>query len=342
MTLDEIKQELHNPAYDFLKNNPHLGDKIILLGLGGSHAYGTFNEHSDLDIRGIALNSDTEILLGKDFGQVDGQPGTDVCICSFNKIIRLMANCNPNYIELLGLKPEHYLYISPIGQKLLENKDMFLSKKAFHTFSGYSHDQTYRMNQIAKDGFAQSDLEIHILKTLERMRSTFPEKYQDFDGYLNLYIDDSKQEDMDTEIFMDVNLKHYPLRDYCKLWNEWQTTVSSYRKLGKRNDHALKHEKLGKHQMQIVRLMDTCYDILANHEINTYRENERDEYIAIRNGKYITDDNLVKPEFFELVAEKDERNKEAYRTSTLPDNPDWDKINAFIADVNRKIINHEI
>lgn len=35
--------------YNFLRNNDHLGDRIILIGLGGSHAYGTNNETSDLD-----------------------------------------------------------------------------------------------------------------------------------------------------------------------------------------------------------------------------------------------------------------------------------------------------
>ena len=53
--------------YKFLREDPHLGNNIILLGLGGSHAYGMNKEGSDIDIRGIALNSKDEILLGDDF-----------------------------------------------------------------------------------------------------------------------------------------------------------------------------------------------------------------------------------------------------------------------------------
>ena len=34
---------------------------------------------------------------------------TDTTIYSFNKIISLLKNTNPNIIEMLGLKPEHYL-----------------------------------------------------------------------------------------------------------------------------------------------------------------------------------------------------------------------------------------
>ena len=44
-----MKQQLQTPAYDFLRTNPHLGKNIILLGLGGSYAYGTNTENSDLD-----------------------------------------------------------------------------------------------------------------------------------------------------------------------------------------------------------------------------------------------------------------------------------------------------
>jgi hypothetical protein len=56
MTLDNIKNKLKTEEYSFLKDNEHLGDNIILLGLGGSHAYGMDKEDSDLDVRGIALN----------------------------------------------------------------------------------------------------------------------------------------------------------------------------------------------------------------------------------------------------------------------------------------------
>lgn len=56
---------------------------------------------------------------------------TDTTIYAFNKIIYLMAACNPNVIELGGLKPEHYLYIHPIGQEILDNAHMFYLKGQF-------------------------------------------------------------------------------------------------------------------------------------------------------------------------------------------------------------------
>ena len=67
MNIEQIKAAVADTSYDFLREDPRLGKNIILLTLGGSHAYGMEKEDSDLDIRGITLNSKQEILLGKQF-----------------------------------------------------------------------------------------------------------------------------------------------------------------------------------------------------------------------------------------------------------------------------------
>ena len=59
---------------------------------------------------------------------------------------------------------------------------------------------------------------------------------------------------MEKEIFMDVHLKHYPLRDYANMWNDMKSIVSSYNKIGKRNKTAMTHNKLGKHMAHTLRL----------------------------------------------------------------------------------------
>ena len=118
MQLHEIRKALHGEAYDFLRTNPHLGSRVMLLGLGGSHAYGTDTETSDLDIRGCAALSKAEILCGESFEQVT-DVATDTTIYAFPKLIHLLKDCNPNTIELIGLKPEHYLYLSGSARLLL-------------------------------------------------------------------------------------------------------------------------------------------------------------------------------------------------------------------------------
>ena len=63
MNLKQIKETIKKQEYDFLKENEHLGNNIILLTLGGSHAYGMDKEDSDLDVRGVTLNSKEEIIV---------------------------------------------------------------------------------------------------------------------------------------------------------------------------------------------------------------------------------------------------------------------------------------
>ena len=168
MNVEQIKEKLKSKEYDFLRTDPHLGNNIILLGLGGSHAYGTNIETSDLDVRGCAINSKIEILTNVNFEQCCNET-TDTTIYSLNKLIHLLSNCNPNTIELLGLKPEHYLYISPIGQELLDNKDLFLSKRAIQSFGGYAYSQLRRLDNKAARLVGQSERERSISLTVFEM-----------------------------------------------------------------------------------------------------------------------------------------------------------------------------
>lgn len=338
MTLNEIKVKVNSPEYDFLRTNEHLGNNVILLGLGGSYSYGTNVETSDLDVRGIALNSKMDILTNQNFEQFVNEE-TDTTIYSFNKIISLLSNVNPNTIELLGLKPEHYLYLSPIGKELLDNKKLFLSKKAVYSFGGYANQQLRRLGNKSNRVVSQSEQEQHILKTIEHAWIDIKNDYFEMpDDAIKLYIDKAIQEGFDTEIFMDLNLTHYPLRDYKALWSELNSIVKSYSKIGKRNEHAIEHNKLGKHMMHLVRLYYMCFDILENEDIVTYRDKEHDLLMDIRNGKYLDDDSQPTEEFNDMVNELEKRLDYDKNNTSLPDSPDYKKINEFVASVNERIV----
>lgn len=135
MNINEIKQLTKGKQYNFLRDNEHLGKNIVLLGVTGSHGTGVNTKNSDVDIRGCATNSKREILLGKDFEKIENKP-TDTIVYSFPKLVRLLTKCSPGVIELLGLKKEYYLYISEVGQRILDNKKMFLTQKAIKSFGG--------------------------------------------------------------------------------------------------------------------------------------------------------------------------------------------------------------
>lgn len=337
MNIVQINEAIKSPEYDFLRNDKNLGENIILLGLGGSHAYGTENEHSDLDIRGIATNSKRNILIRKDFEQVVERE-TDTTIYSFEKIVKLLCECNPNTIEILGLKPEHYLYLSPIGKELLKNKHLFLSKRAIHSFGGYANSQLRRMENKSARLVDQTKMEENILKSIQHADVDFRNKYFDMpEDSIKLYVDASNQEEYDSEIFMDVTLKHYPLRDYSAMWSEMNNIVKAYSKFGKRNQNAVEHNKLAKHMMHLVRLYLMCFDILENGEIVTYREKEHDFLMSIRAGKYLDEQRQPTPEFYKIVDELEKKLELLSVKTDLPEKVDMRKINDFVMSVNEKI-----
>lgn len=342
MNLIEIKSAIASSEYDFLRHNEHLGSKIILIGLGGSHAYGTNTDTSDLDIRGCALNTKEEILTNAKFEQFVNE-NTDTTIYAFNKLVHLLSNCNPNTIEMLGLRPEHYLFVSPIGQELLDNKTLFLSKKAIQSFGGYANQQLRRLDNKAVRLVNQEQRENHILNSILNASYTFPDKYFSYpEDAIRLYIGKSEREEYDSEIFMDVNLTGYPLRDYKAMWSEMNNIVKDYAKIGKRNQHAIEHGKLGKHMMHLIRLYMMCLDILEKKEINTYREAEHDLLMDIRNGKFLDDNRQPIPEFFEMVDEFERKMQYAKENTDLPDTPDYKGIQEFCMSVNERVVRGEI
>jgi predicted nucleotidyltransferase len=341
VNIEEIKKVVNGSEYDFLRTNEHLGNNIILLGLGGSHAYGMDKEDSDIDIRGLAINSKKEILLATDFDEVVNTD-TDTTIYSFNKMITLLSKLNPNTCEILGLEDWQYLYLHPIGKELIDNKRMFLSKLCIHTFGGYANSQLRRMENKAARLVGQAQNEAYILKSIENAKYEFKNRYYPHnDSQIKLYIDDAIHEEYEKEIFINCCLLHYPLRDWCGMWNEMKAIVSSYNKIGKRNEKAISHDKLGKHSAHLIRLFMMVIDILEKEEIITYRKEEHDLLMSIRNGEWLDENRQPIPEFYDLVNEYEKRFEYAKQNTSLPDLPDYKRINEFKMDVNERIVKGE-
>jgi len=335
----DFQKVIDSGEYDFLRTNEHLGKNIMFLTLGGSHAYGTNIETSDVDIRGVAVNRKRDLLGLSGFEQVINNE-TDTTIYSFNKLISLILNCNPNTIELLGCKPEHYFQMTKSGQELLDNKGLFLSKRALHSFGGYANQQLRRLqNALARDNYPQTEKEKHILNSIRCHMETFNQTYVSFpEGSYHLYIDKTDREDLDTEIFVDVNMKHYPLRDYKNIWSEMHGIVKEYGNLNKRNKKK-DDLHLNKHAMHLVRLYLMCFDILEKEEINTYRENDLEFLLSIRNGKFQKEDGSYYDEFYELIDGYEKRLEYAKENSSLPESPDYNKVEELVISINERAIN---
>lgn len=339
---EEFKKLIESEDYDFLRKNPHLGNNIILLGLGGSHAYGTNIKGSDVDIRGVALNTKREILLGHGFEQVIDN-NTDTVVYGFNKLVKLLTGANPNVLEIIFNRPDEMVYVSPIGQELIDHKDIFLSQRVFYTFGGYARAQLRRLDNKSARALSQGQQEVHILNSIKNASITFPEKYFYFDeDSINLYVDDAIQDSMESEIFMDINLKHYPLRDYKCMWSEMHNIVKDYAKLGKRATNAITHNKVNKHAMHLVRLMKKCVQILQTGTFSTYCDSEHDLLMDIRNGLYMGEDGQMTDRFFKMVDDLEEEMNEAMANTKLPEKPRIAEIEDFVCSINEKVVKGEI
>lgn len=170
----------------------------------------------------------------------------------------------------------------------------------------------------------------------------FNSAYNSFDkGQLNIYIDTAVNPELNTEIFIDANLKHYPLRDYKGMLSEMTNVVKDYDKLGKRNNK--KNDKhLNKHAMHLIRLFMMAIDILEKGEINTYRENEHNMLMDIRNGKYQNSDHTFNSAFYDILSEYEKSFQYAANNTSLPDEPDVNNVQEYVMSVNERVIRNEI
>lgn len=137
MTREELQRIIDSEPYDFLRTDPHLGKHLMFLTIGGSHAYGTNVAGSDVDIRGVALNSKEDLLgLGEFEHRVDTM--TDTTVFSFNKAAKLLCSRNPNMLEQFGNPDELVITYSPTAKLLFDNKNLFLSKRVIYSFGGFA------------------------------------------------------------------------------------------------------------------------------------------------------------------------------------------------------------
>lgn len=327
---ERLLARLNTPAYAFLKDDAHLGNNILMLTVAGSIAYGTDVATSDLDVRGVSVELKTDLMGLTHFEQFEDRT-TDTVIFGLKKFIQLCLNSNPNALELLGTEPECVVKMNEEGELLRTSIDLFLSKKVIQSFGCYATAQLRRLqNALARDQYPQPEKEEHILQSIMSSMDHLKKTYGDMPGNgLNLFIDESSKEGMETEIFMDLNVKHYPLRDFKNIYASMSNVVKDYDKLQQRN-RKKDDLHLNKHAMHLVRLLMTGIDILEGNGIRTYRTHERDLLLDIRHGCYTYD------QLFEMADDYDARFHAAAQKTQLPDEPQYDKVQDLMIAIYEK------
>ena len=150
-----------------------LPEGLISLCWRGSVAHAMYvpksdpNSIDDKDLMGVYIGP-LEHYLG--FGRKDvyekWEGEWDCVFYELRKFVGLLLNANPNVLSLLWLKPNQIIFESATGARLREHRNLFVTKKAYHSFSGYAHAQFKKMISFNQEAQA-------LMQQLEEQLTSF-------------------------------------------------------------------------------------------------------------------------------------------------------------------------
>jgi uncharacterized protein len=269
-----------------------LEKSIIFKCITGSRLYGTATLESDTDVRGVFIPPE-KYYFGflNNVEQVESKT-PDETFWEIRKFFKLCLDNNPNILELLFIPDSHVIETSPAWSRVNENRELFLSTKARHTFSGYAVSQLHRIKQHRE----------WLLHPVERqpLRSDFglpndrslvtSDQLNAFNELTVNYSNDVANCIIDTN-FLDVLKREKAFLNANKHWGEyinWQKQRNPLR-------HDLE-EKFGydtKHASHLARLIGEGKELLTQGVI-TFPRPDVDELIKIRSGGYTYDELMKK------------------------------------------------
>jgi hypothetical protein len=347
--------------------NFNLVDRTVLLTVAGSRAYGISTVDSDIDVKGVCVPT-KECYLGylNSFEQADKPCHIDTLksfltvneqeianrtklegsIYELKKFFKLAADCNPNILDLLFCRDEDVRICTPVGLKLRENRNLFLSKKCRFTFGGYAFSQlkriqTHRKYLLNPPTHAPTREEFNLPERYLIPREQLLTAQDGIKKQIDSWEIDFGQMDESSKIYvqdqMAFNLAELKIasddkfaaaariigydenfiyllqkeRGYGMASLQWKQ-YNNWKK--ERNPERAKLEKESgfdrKHAIHLIRLLKMGKEILETGKVNVWRD-DADELLSIRNGAWT----------YEQVVEFAEENikilDELYKTSTV-------------------------
>lgn len=362
-------------------------NNTIYLTIHGSQCYGMATENSDLDAKGICMvPSEIENDLFHTFEQSENHPDiesqishlrnpinpkVETTIYSLKKFVKLAAAVNPNVLELLYVKPEFQIIKNKTAEKLIENRDLFLSARAKFTFCGYAYAQLNKIERHRAWVLLPDDL-----KKPRRNDYGLPEESQQEVEEVFRYIKGKVEEWNFSELPLDNNEKGklkeitweliYEISGNKVGWDNWVRiyTGAAIEKLAKTLN--LKEELL-----DLIKRENTYRRDLQTYGSWTYWKNNRNPVRKVLEEKYKYDVkhasqlvrllrsgleiletgkfNVYRPDAQELLSIKNgawsyekvveyaetmnKKMEEAYKITKLPKSVDYVKINGLYQDL---------
>lgn len=156
-------ERLHSKG--LIKPPPFVIGGTMYLTIMGSVAYGVSNDTSDMDVYGFCIPPKDVIFphLRGDipgFGthaprfdqfqqhhvlEKDHRKEYDLSVYNIIKYFQLVMDNNPNMVDSLFTPQNCVLLSTKISDHIRDNRKVFLNKKCWHTFKGYSYSQMHKM-----------------------------------------------------------------------------------------------------------------------------------------------------------------------------------------------------
>lgn len=283
---------------------------LIYETIHGSRAYGLQTPESDTDRKGIIVGP-RRWYLGFLASPEQIEVNADHVRYELRKFFRLAAAANPTILELMWTDAGDHEVVTPVAERLLDERRRFLSRRVEGSFCGYAMSQLGRIKshrrwllEPPKRAPTRADFGLP-------ERSTIP---RDQLGAAEAMLADGRiDEGALTPNFLAVLDRERRYRSARKGWQSYE----SWRKTRNPRRAALE-ARFGydtKHAMHLVRLLRMGREILTSGEV-IVRRPDAEELLAVRAGAWSYDQLIEAAE--ELAASI----KRIASCAPLPEAPD--------------------
>jgi len=341
---------------------------IIFDGIVGSQAYGIATPTSDIDKKGVFIQS-LDSILGLGYIEQINDDKNDQTFYEVRRFLELLRQNNPNILELFNLPEDCILHKDPIFDMILEHKDRFVTKICRNSFGGYAVEQIKKargmnkkiVNPMEKErksimdfcyvvsGYDTVPLKYFLdnsgyrqekcgLVNLPHARDTYALFYDHYDtipykGIVNT--DDTSNE---------VRLSSIPKGEksvatmiynkegytkYCKDYRDYWDWVEKRNPARYTDNMSHGGGYDGKNCAHAIRLLEMSIEIMRGEGINVRRKN-REDLLGIRRGEWKYEDLMDRMEIL-----KNELDS-TYHTSNLPENVDMEFVDDLLIKIRKK------
>jgi predicted nucleotidyltransferase len=302
--------------------------RVVYETLHGSRAYGLDRPGSDEDRKGIIVGPKAWYFGIEPAPEQLGE-NDDVVFLEVRKVLRLAAAANPTLIEIFFTDAADHRVVTDEGRRLLEARELFLSKRVETTFAGYALAQLKRIHTHRRWLLSPPREEPTRAQYGLPERTTIP---KDQLGALEALMARGDLEGAALpENFLDVLAREKRYRAARREWEQHRQWERERNPKRAALEAAYGYDT--KHAMHLVRLLRMAIEILRDGRV-IVRRPDRDDLLAIRDGAWT---------YEELETRCDSLRAElagAAAGSKLPDQPDVKAIDALCVEVVERALAH--